>query len=246
MLVQQLSLYAAFSPAKLSQVLSTLSALTGMRPISLLEHHIVFSPTTATSAGAIAAPAGPPTAAPLESSRIDAHRDMLVDNDAEQDWCLTVATLPESGKRPVQVQTLHSSQLQFGPLFQYLRAIGYVYVYDYLERGHVFVHNGIVVVRVTQIAPQEPLQLHEIATFDKNEVVATETVAQGRDVNAAKFVGTYVVHAYVDVKPGSGVDQDLLGKAQERLESIKYEIRSLLELEIPDRSLLDPRVQIRR
>ncbi|KAK9330894.1 mediator complex, subunit Med18 [Lipomyces starkeyi] len=261
MSLQELSLYAALPPSRLATVLSTLSAVTGMRAVPVLQHHLVFSPTSAAASGALH-PAIGPAATQLEASRIDVHRDLAPANDTENaraksSWTLTIATIPESGKRNVQVQYINRTAFRTyeqcvtdntGILFRFLRALDYVYAYDYLERGHLFVYSGMVIIKVTQLSPQSPPQLHEIPVGDEDELVA-DTVAQHRDPETAKFLGVWVVHAYVDILTGSesvGDDLEKVRIATERLEGLKAEIAGVVELGIPDRGILDPRVQIRK
>ncbi|KAK9382673.1 mediator complex, subunit Med18 [Kockiozyma suomiensis] len=264
--LQQFSLYAAFAPSKLQHILSILSAVTGMRPISLLQQHILFSPSISGhgSSTSVVTGGAAVSVAPLESSRIDVSRDLPQNLDEKEnakppEWTLTIPTIPESGKRPVQVQAI--SKTKFRPseeidqnvdnistLFRFLRALDYVYAYDYLERGYIFVYNGIATIKISQISPQLPLQLHEIPMGGDGDQVAS-TVARGRDPDNAKFVNTWVVHAYVEIVTGPetvGDDSEKVKIAIERLESLKAEIGGLFELEIPDRALLDPRVQMRR
>ncbi|KAJ8096975.1 mediator complex, subunit Med18 [Lipomyces tetrasporus] len=261
--LQELSLYAAIAPARLAKLLSTLSAITGMRPVPVLEHHIVFSPTSPAPSGALH-PAVGPAATQLEASRIDVHRDLTAADDQSDarptkssSWTLTIPTIPESSKRNVQVQyinkTVFGSDDQIetddtSVLFRFLRALNYVYAYDYLERGYLFVHSGVVVIKVTQLSPQSPPQLHEIPVGDGDDTVA-DNVAQHRDPATAKFLGVWVVHARVDIVTGSdsvGDDLEKVGIATERLEGLKAEIAGVVELGIPDRGILDPRVQIRK
>ncbi|KAK9323523.1 mediator complex, subunit Med18 [Lipomyces orientalis] len=267
--LQELSLYAAIGPARLTKLVSTLSAITGMRPLPVLQHHIVFSPTSPAPSGALH-PAVGPAATQLEASRIDVHRDLTpaaaADSQSEDDgptksssssWTLTVRTIPESSKRNVQVQYINRTV--FGSvdqvdtddasvLFRFLRALNYVYAYDYIERGYVFVHGGVVVIKLTQLSPQSPPQLHEIPVGDGDDTVA-DNVARHRDPAAAEFVGVWVVHARVDILTGSdsvGDDLEKVAIATERLEALKAEIAGVVELGIPDRGILDPRVQIRK
>ncbi|KAK9372644.1 mediator complex, subunit Med18 [Lipomyces chichibuensis] len=259
MSLQELSLYAAISPSRLATVLSTLSAVTGMRTVPVVQHHLVFSPTPASASGALH-PAIGPAATQLEASRIDVHRDLAPANEAENGsapWTLTIATIPESGKRNVQVQYINRTTFRpdeqcvtdsTGIIFRFLRALDYVYAYDYLERGHLFVYSGMVIIKVTQLSPQSPPQLHEIPVGDEDELVA-DTVARHRDPETAKFLGVWVVHAYVDILTGSesvGDDLEKVRIAAERLEGLKAEIAGVVELGIPDRGILDPRVQIRK
>ncbi|KAK9352200.1 mediator complex, subunit Med18 [Lipomyces doorenjongii] len=256
MSLQELSLYAALPPSRVATFLSTLSAVTGMRAVPVLQHHLVFSPTPASASGALH-PAIGPAATQLEASRIDVHRDLAPANGAKSSWTLTIPTIPESGKRNVQVQYINRTTFRpdeqcvtddTGILFRFLRALDYVYAYDYLERGHLFVYSGMVIIKVTQLSPQSPPQLHEIPVGDEDEHVA-DTVAQHRDPETAKFLGVWVVHAYVDILTGSesvGDDLEKVRIATERLEALKAEIAGVVELGIPDRGILDPRVQIRK
>ncbi|KAK7203826.1 Med18 protein-domain-containing protein [Myxozyma melibiosi] len=267
--LQQLSLYATVQSSKIPQLLFTVSALTGMRPLDLRQQHIIFSPTISghgpgSSAGVAGGPAG--AVSPLESSRIDVSREMPEAAAAAEDgvgkseapeWTLTIPTIPESGKKPVQVQAVSKTTFRkseeaqadnTSTLFRFLRALNYAYAYDYLEKGYLFVHNGIVIIKLSQIAPQKPLQLHEIPVGGDGDLAAG-TVANGRRFENAKFVNTWVMHAYVEVVTGPetvGDDLEKVKIAIERLESLKAELSGIVELEIPDRALLDPRVQLRR
>ncbi|KAK9447171.1 mediator complex, subunit Med18 [Limtongia smithiae] len=280
--LQQLSLYAAIPPAKLPHVLSVLAAVTGMRAIPTAQHHIVFSPTSPLSASAHRGSLAGAGGAPLESSRIDVRRDIpLHTNRTQKDenddgtsskysqWTLTIPTIPDAAKRPVQVQQI--SKTVFVPvkytsddstdsskaedeantsmLFRFLRALDYVYAYDYIERGRIFVYQGIVIISVTEIAPQSPPQLHEIPVSDGDNELVADTVARGRVIENAKFINTWIVHAYVEVLSGVDSVGDELQKmklATDKLENLKAEVSGIVELVAPDRGLLDPRVQIRR
>ncbi|KAK9239545.1 mediator complex, subunit Med18 [Lipomyces kononenkoae] len=258
MSLQELSLYGAVPSSRHATVLSTLSAITGMRPLRVLQHHLVFSPTSASVSGALHPSIGP-AATQLEASRIDVHRDLAGPVKSSSSWTLTIPTIPESGKRNVQVQYINRTTFRPGDgddndnddgsdntglLFRFLRALDYVYAYDYLERGYLFVYGGMVIIKVTQLSPQSPPQLHEIPVGDEDELVAAN-VAQSRDPANAKFLATWVVHAYVDILTGPDSTGDDLEKVRigtERLEALKAEIGGIIT--IPDRGILDPRVQL--
>ncbi|KAK9366902.1 mediator complex, subunit Med18 [Lipomyces kononenkoae] len=260
MSLQELSLYAAVPTSRIATVLSTLSAVTGMRPLRVLQQHLVFSPASASVSGALHPSIGP-AATQLEASRIDVHRDLKAEHGNKSSWTLTIPTIPESGKRNVQVQSINRTRFRSndddgdndndesdntGLLFRFLRALDYVYAYDYLERGHLFVYMGMVIITVTQLSPQSPPQLHEIPVGDEDELVAA-TVAQSRDPANAKFLGTWIVHAYVDILTGPDSIGDDLEKVRigtEKLEGLKTEIAGIVELGMPDRGILDPRVQL--
>ncbi|KAK9461817.1 mediator complex, subunit Med18 [Lipomyces oligophaga] len=275
--LQELSLFSSLPPGRLAQALSALSASTGMRPIKLLKQHIVFAPSTPGQSGdGSMGPQNAGSGTLLEASRLTASRDLLpasddsarigkAGNETDEEnldpvaeWSLSIPSVPESGKQPVQVQAI--SKTNFGPvpltsksdstriLFRFLRALNYVYAYDYLEQGYAFVHSGRVIITISQISPQNPLQLHEIPSSSSDELVA-ESVAKGRDSAHARFVGTWIVHAYVEILTGSETVGDDLEKnktAIERLEAVKAELSGVIDLEVPDRVVLDPRVQLRR
>ncbi|KAK9455834.1 mediator complex, subunit Med18 [Dipodascopsis uninucleata] len=235
--MQELALYAAVPDARLSQVHTSLTGLTGMRPLELLDHHIVFTPAASSGSGANQALA---TAAvtPLEAPRIDVVRSKI---DQDSHWTLNVYTIPEAGKRSVQVRAVNRSQALAGSPFKFIRALGYVYAFDYLEKGYIFVYNGIVVVTLTQIAPQSAPQIYE-----DDELVA-DAAARSRDLKFSTYLPTWVIKAHVDVaRDGVANDQERLQFATDRLEALRYDLRGLISLDIPDRMVLDPRVQIHR
>ncbi|KAK9470069.1 Med18 protein-domain-containing protein [Dipodascopsis tothii] len=213
--MQQLSLFAALPASKVLQVLSTFAALTGTKPLPYCRHEIVLTPGAAGGA---------------ETSRMHLVRDLEPLPGVEEhagSWTLTVLNVPEASKRAVTSQQVHAARLAHGDVFAFVRGLGYVYAYDFLQRGRVVFYADAVVVTIYRVVP----------LAGDGDVLARAAAAAADDSAGLK---TWMVHAYVNVLNAN--DQESMAAATEKLEALKWELRGLVDLAMPDRTVLDSRV----
>jgi len=154
-------------------------------------------------------------------------------NFAKQTWSLRFNDLPEvTGRRPVTSRLISSIDIVEGDALDFMNALGYNYVSEYVLEGHRVIHNNIV------------LLLHRILRFTASpghQGVPLKQLPPCATLKPLDPSGAYLLQASVRVQDGSKPEGMTL--AINELKTFKDLMKGVVDLEVGDRLSLDTRVR---
>ncbi|GMM35527.1 Srb5 protein [Saccharomycopsis crataegensis] len=144
-------------------------------------------------------------------------------NDGENQYSFQISDIPAAGKRKVSSQTIYEVNIKQSAtaLRSYMMNLGYVEKQRFLIKGLKFLYNGVVNIEIFQVFAID-------ATDGK-------TVVQIIDGSENWFLKAYVNVAKI-------TDISLINKASSDLALLQKNVGNLIKLKIPDRGLMDSRI----
>lgn len=220
--MQGLILYSQISAARHTQVLQILAGLTASQPAPLLEQHLVFEQIKLP-------PASKKGQTPQAQRRTYQH---LIRRPQEStSWKLRKAEVPEPGVKQILSQSVVEITLPEAELGKFRSGSEwYKFVSQYYLQGHQFV-QGNVVVMVNRVYPAEA------SSGDPIDVDARTTVS----LPPLDTSGSYVIEACVRLEDGSTTT--LRDQATKELLAFADSLKGAIDLRVPDRLALDPRIK---
>ncbi|WPH01069.1 Hypothetical protein R9X50_00390400 [Acrodontium crateriforme] len=232
--MHELLLFTQIPASRHDQVLHVLAGVTAAQPIECREQNLIYMQTKLADV-AVSKKAPNKQAPPAQRlSYRKLFRDLPngVDGHAGP-WKLRAEELPEAGithvlSRPVAENVIDPTELE-----KFRGAsIWYKYVNQYITTTHRFV-NSNVIVRVSRLflPPEGTGALEPLDAPLPN-------LSECRPLDAS---GTYLVEASVRIEDGGNAK--LVEQATQELLAFKATLAGSVDLRVPDRLALDPRVK---
>ncbi|ORY12269.1 mediator complex, subunit Med18 [Clohesyomyces aquaticus] len=258
--MHELLLFGQVPQSRHEQVLKILAGVAAMQPRAVLERHLVYKPQRepeepgshlrrgGTQAIAMKTKA-PATARDLYFSQLvnsltrddfdrdaDEQAEAFVatgESAADAKWSYQFHETPDTGDRGVLVRLAHNTELLSGDPHSYMVHLGNQYVSEYYLEGHRFVHDNIIVLlhRV----------LHESGVRPAPGVSPNTALPSFDSLRPLDPSGGYVLEAKIRVQDLN--NPNVLDAGIEELKRLKSQMKGCVELNVPDRLLLDTRVK---
>ncbi|KAF1960145.1 hypothetical protein CC80DRAFT_286787 [Byssothecium circinans] len=256
--MHELLLYGQVPAPRHEQVLKILAGVAGTQPRHILERHIIYRPTREPEEpGAHLSRRGGTQNVAAKSQKQTGAKDLFyqqliqklsnedfgqqngqtlsaeVQPGEEPKWSLEFQDLPDTGDRGVSIRQTNSTHLVSGDPHAWMVASGpHQFVSEYYIEGHRFVH-GNVIVFLHRIL-HEP-GVRSLETAPKVELPAF-TALQPLDPS-----GAYILEAKVRVQEFNNTV--VLDGGVRELLGFQEQMKGCVELALPDRLSLDPRVK---
>lgn len=220
--MQDLLLYSQVPVNRHKHLLQVLAGVTASQPTQTLEQHLVFEQ--------LKLPAVSKKTQPNISQR-RTYQHLVRDQDAVPTWRHRTADVPDPGLKQIISQSVKEITLS-GPDLDAFRpaSTSYKLVSHYCLVGSRFV-NGNVVLSVSRIC-RGPALADDPLEGPLPELGSLSPLDQS---------GSYVVEAYVRVQDGSTTA--LRDRATKELLSFADSLKGAIDLRVPDRLALDPRLK---
>lgn len=260
-MVQQLSLTAQVEKSKIQQLLLTLETLTGNISSPMHKHSVILKPRYPFT----------PENIPGKFNQIDSYRIRMNriwehgfpsnftdsnnsinkitgesitkpnENINNSIWTLQLSDIPAGGKNSTLIQNIYETTIyQTDDVIGYLDELGYMHEAEFWTDGVRFYYGNVI------------LELSKIYVLDNNNNNNKSTVIEAdlssqslfeSDLKLLDGSGNCHVKAYVNVGALNDLESAALGIKQ--LESLKKELLDIVELAIPDRTVMDSRINSR-
>lgn len=219
-MVQNLSLFANISKSQYQLTIDSFATLTGSRP----EHYSTLVMLTSPKVVTKFEPNSKTTQYEQHKIHFKAeyNEDLGFDVTKYKDWVIQTFDIPfVNGKRKISNQNVLESSINVGndTVLGFLNELGYKPDLVYLIKGLKFYYGNIT------------LDIFQI--FLKRETGLT-----------CIDDGLFVLKSFINVEKSTDVEN--LTKASQELLNLKNELQGLVELETPDRNLMDSRIGIRK
>ncbi|KAI5301847.1 Mediator of RNA polymerase II transcription subunit 18 [Ascosphaera pollenicola] len=222
-------LFAPVTAAQHPDVLAQLTGVAAMRPVRVIERHLIFKPFRRSTETRLSS---------LDLQSVDGQRlnkilngamhyihavGPLSDADfagaagaAEQEWEIVFNDTPIAGSKiPVNTRVTSTASLPYGDPLPFLNSLGFNYI------SEVLVFPG-------QEEPRDPF-------------VPTDKLPALDAMLPLDSTGSYILQASLTVEDGA--DPDLIRNGADRLLALKDRLKFLLPLEPVDRLSLDTRAK---
>lgn len=257
-MVQQLSLTAQVEKSKIQRLLLTLETLTGNISSPMHKHSVILKPRYPFTPENIPGKFNqidsyrirmnriwengfPPNFTDFNNSLIKITGESITkpnENINNSIWTLQLSDIPAGGKNPTLIQNIYETTIyQTDDVIGYLDELGYMHEAEFWTDGVRFYYGNVI------------LELSKIYILDNNNksvVIDTESSSQSLSESNLKLLdgsGNCHVKAYVNVGALNDLESAALGIKQ--LESLKKELADIVELTIPDRTVMDSRINSR-
>jgi mediator of RNA polymerase II transcription subunit 18 len=243
---QQVSLAGIVRDAEIKITLHTLAALSGMQPVKIFNHSLVWLPTN---------PFRPILAAgeinQIEQYRITTDYNLYSDEKAPQNvsgfrentdllrtrpWNMYIKEVPEAGKRKATSQSTLVSKIVESDPFEFMNKLGYSFSNEYWVKGYEFVFGNIV-VRLFRLCVQNG------GDQGDDPMIIDDDELNYRPLTLVDKSGRWAVKAYINVNQLT--DLESISSATSQLEKFQTEMSGLFELKMADRNSFDSRVKNR-
>lgn len=188
--------------------------------------------------------------------------DSITVNDEnlnESIWTIQLSDIPAGGKNSVLIQNiLEATIYETDDVIGYLDELGYMHESEFWTNGLRF-YYGNVIIELTQIYVIDPENPQLPTTSESNDVIEINTVTNTTDTdtdikiidsknlkkNLKLFntLGSYHLKTFVNVGALNDIENISIGVKQ--LENLKKELSETVTLKIPDRTLMDSRINSR-
>ena len=229
-------LYTTIPTQRKSQVLNILTGITASQPVPITQQILIHQQLKAESAPAFKKGQAKPTTGPGQQARLN-HvklvRDAKGGDEGTSKWRLREEGLPDPAMKTVVSQAVAERELdeteaaKFKPGSEWYR-----YASRYSSSGVRFVHHNIVIY-MTRLYTSSRDQA------DDNMLDAPPLPLE--NMNLLDPSGAWLVE--VCVKVDDGGNSALRDRAVKELEGFKRELEGAVDLGMPDRLALDPRVK---
>ncbi|KAK5163721.1 uncharacterized protein LTR77_010394 [Saxophila tyrrhenica] len=220
--MQDLLLFSQVSPARHKQVLQILVGITAAQPAPFLEQHLVFEQLRL-----------PPVSkkAPANQTTRRAYQHLTRQPLESNSWTLRKPEVPEPGVKQVITQSVSEVSLPEADLEKFRPGLEwYKFINQFYLQGHRFV-QGNVVITISRVCPAETTD------GDLLESEAPTTV----NLPPLDPSGSYVIEACVRMEDGSTTA--LRDQATKELLAFADGLKGAIDLRVPDRLALDPRIK---
>jgi len=229
--MHEFSLYSQVASTRHMQVLNILAGVTASQPINISEQCLVYQqlkPDTVVAA----------RKAPIKPANKD--RDLLfvklvrTTNSGEEPgkWRLRTEALPDAAAKTVTSRLVTEKLLEDTELEQFRpESTRYKFVSQYITSGVRFVNHNTI-IRLTRLFASSVPAGADILGVPSPAV---------ENANLLDPSGTYTLEVCVRVEDG-GIS-GLRDRAVKELESFKKELDGAVDLKVPDRLSMDPRVR---
>ncbi|KAH9808822.1 Med18 protein [Teratosphaeria destructans] len=234
-------LHSQVPAARHDQVLNILSSYTAMPPVSVYDQTLIYAQRKlvesslkrkqqqhAVNQGGLAPQ--------LQYRKLV--RDLHVPADGAHDgtagpWTLRAEELPQAGIMTVTSRPVHESPIEAKELEKFREGgENYKYVNQFLAQGHRFIHNNII-VRLTRILTV-PEGTGALEPLDA-------PVPHLPDCRPLDPSGAYLVEVSVRVADSS--QSEVVATARSELDEFRKAMEGAIDLKIPSRLSMDPRVK---
>ncbi|OCK77415.1 hypothetical protein K432DRAFT_358638 [Lepidopterella palustris CBS 459.81] len=258
--MHELLLFGQVPRSRHDQVLKILAGVAAMQPQRVIERHIVYKPQREPEEPGSNLRRGGSQGIVQKQTKQNAAKDLyftqtvqslaegnfkseqnssvqkpnlkVEGNDSGNKWTFQFHDVPDTGDRGVTVRMTSSTDIVEGDPHAYMVAFGNNYVSEYYLEGHRFVNQNVVILlhRILQEPGPRPIQTSpqkSLPTFNSLKPLDPS--------------GGYVLQASILVqdlgKPA------ILDQGVEELKRFKDLMKGCVELDVPDRLLLDTRVK---
>ncbi|CDR41660.1 CYFA0S07e04742g1_1 [Cyberlindnera fabianii] len=219
-MVQQLSLFGQITRSQHDITAVALGTLTGSAPSPYTTYTLLASPKRVVKYE--------PNSKNAQFEQYKLHLkspydDTKKDRSEYSEWVLQVSDVPSAGKRKISTQAIVESCIlvqKDQSIDTVLDSIGYLVEKEYLVKG-VRVFYGNIVIEMFQV-------LVKTAEGEWKEL----------DDRA------YLIKCFINVEKATDVEN--LQKSSQELMNLKNELTGFVELDIPDRNVMDSRIGIRK
>lgn len=234
-------LYNTIPAARKIQVLKIFAGITASQPVPINQQILIYQQLKAETAPAFKKGQTKPTTGPGQQARLN-HVKLVRDVQGGSEkgeredvgkWRLREEAIPDPAMKTVISQAVVERELdetaaeKFKPGSEWYR-----YVSQYSSSGVRFVHHNVVIY-MTRLY---------ISSNDKPETDILEASPPAlENANLLDQSGAWLVEVCIRVDDGGNTG--LRDKATKELEGLKRELEGAVDLAMPDRLALDPRVK---
>ncbi|KAF2490903.1 hypothetical protein BU16DRAFT_493562 [Lophium mytilinum] len=241
----ELLLFGQLPRARHEQLLKILAGVAAMQPQRVLERHVVYRPQREPDEPGSNLRRGASQGIVQKQVKQTVARDLyftqMVQTLTEEDfkeqksaapWTLQFNDVPDTGDKGVTVRMVSSTDFVEGDPHAYMVGFGNKVVSEYYVEGHRYVHKNILILLhrvLTEPGPQSAEQSPKpsLPTFDS--------------LSSLDPSGTYILQASIRVVDNGS--PALIDAGVEELKAFKDLLKGCVELDAPDRLLLDTRVK---
>lgn len=260
-MVQQLSLTTQVERYKIQRLLLTLETLTGNISSPMHKHSVILKPRYPFT----------PENIPGKVNQIDSYRIRMnriwedgypikfesidqigadifgesitkpSENINSSIWTLQLSDIPAGGKNSVLIQNIYETTIyQTDDVIGYLDELGYMHETEFWTNGVRF-YYGNVILELSHIYILD--NKTDAIGVDLNITDGSNTTNITSKLKLLDGSGNCHVKAYVNV--GALTDLESVSLGIKQLESLKRELSEIVELHIPDRTVMDSRINSR-
>lgn len=274
-MVQQLSLTAQVPSSKVERLLLTLQTLTGNVYSNMNQHSVILKPrypfTPEPVAGSVVQiesyrvrmnrlwESGHPktfreSLKTMKSPGLETETGTTVSGDSitkqsgrelsDSIWTLQLSDIPAGGKNPVLVQNIYETTIyETDDVIGYLDELGYMHETEFWSNGVRFYYGDVIV----ELCHMYVLDNGKRSGSTPDEAQKSEpNTGPASTLSSLKLFdqsGTCNLKAFVNIGRLNDIESISLGTNQ--LEALKRELSELVELHIPDRTMMDSRLNSR-
>ncbi|KAF2184428.1 hypothetical protein K469DRAFT_709167 [Zopfia rhizophila CBS 207.26] len=261
--MHELLLFGQVPRSRHEQVLKILAGVAAMQPHRVLERHVVYKPQREPEEPGSHLRRGGTQAVTQKQIKQVAPKDLYFtqlvqtlseddfnqpngqmqengepqlagggDSGVEPKWSEQFHDVPDTSDRGVLVRMSITTDIMSGDPHAYMIEGGNQFVSEYYQEGHRFVHENIVILlhRVLQELGVRPLET------PPKPILPAFAALQPLDPS-----GGYILQAMIRVLDLN--NPTILDAGVEELKRFKAQIKGCVELDVPDRLLLDTRVK---
>ncbi|KAF2467057.1 uncharacterized protein BDR25DRAFT_72797 [Lindgomyces ingoldianus] len=257
--MHELLLFGQVPQSRHGQVLKILAGVAAMQPRRVLERHLLYKPQRQPEEPGSHLRRGGTQAVAMKNRPQAAVKDLYFsqliqrlsqddfnpevqyhglglhatgESSADAKWTFQFHETPDTGDRGVLVRLANSTDILAGDPHSYMVNVGNQFVSEYYLEGHRFVHDNIVILlhRV----------LHEpgARSLENSPKMALPNFDALKPFDPS---GAYVLEAKIRVHDLN--NPSVLDAGIEELKRFKSQMKGCVELEVPERLLLDTRVK---
>ncbi|KAF2809570.1 uncharacterized protein BDZ99DRAFT_388906 [Mytilinidion resinicola] len=243
--MHELLLFGLVPRARHEQVLKILAGVAAMQPQRVLERHVVYKPQREPDEPGSNIRRGASQGIVQKQAKQTAARDLyfthmvqtLTEDDFKEQksqapWTHQFNDVPDTGDRGVTVRMVSGTDFVEGDPHAYMAAFGNNFVSEHYMDGHRYVHKNILILLhqvLTEPGPRSAEQSPKpsLPTFDS--------------LTPLDPSGTYILQASIRVVDNGS--PALIDLGVEELKAFKNLMKGCVELDAPDRLVLDTRVK---
>mgnify|MGYP004706316583 CR=1 FL=1 len=249
-MVQQLSLVSHIDDKQLNKLLLTLQALTGTKPFEIKRHTIILKPRNPFL----------PDPIPGKINQIESYKARITriwnENDGyplkgdsiinqnnglnESIWTLQISDIPAGGENNVLIQNIYETTIyKTDDIIGYLEELGYMHEVEFWVKGWRFYYNNIIfeISKLLLIDNNSNNNDDDIINIDNESTNNTNNLIKLKDFDDK---GVYSIKAFVNISSFNDLESVAIGK--KNLLDLKSQLQDLIDLHIPDRLLMDSRI----
>ncbi|GAM87229.1 hypothetical protein ANO11243_052510 [Dothideomycetidae sp. 11243] len=246
--MHSLALYAQIPSSRHAQVLNILAGLTGTQPRETHVHTLIFAPLRTTSDTNVISKKT--SAASQQNQQLSyiqldselSRTDFGHSTSDEGDFTVTTQDTPEPETRNLVLRhvsvegtrlTRAEAKGRFGEEGKYKRTDWTRFITEYVQDGHVMVHNDVV-LRLRRVLCFKP-------TPDGTAGLDQDALPPLDDFVLLDSSGAWMLEAMVRIEDRG--KPALVRAASEQLLGLRAELRGAIELRVPERLAMDTRIK---